>query len=58
MANKPEFKRVGASIYACTVCAHFQVEISRRLNPGELQRHLEMRLAQHIRQYHPELSGK
>ena len=52
MANKPEFKRVGASTYACTLCPHFEVEITKKLNAGQLQRHLDMRLAQHIKQYH------
>ena len=52
MANKPEFKRVGATKYACTVCDNFKVEITKKLNAGELQRHLAVRLAQHVQQYH------
>jgi len=52
MANKPEFKKLGASTYACTICKNFKVEVTKKLNAGELQRHLEMRLAQHIQQYH------
>ena len=52
MASKPEFKRVGASTYSCTVCDNFQVEITKKLNAGALQRHLAVRLAQHIQQYH------
>jgi hypothetical protein len=52
MAKKPEFKRIGASLYACTVCANFKVEIVKSLNEGELQKHLAKRLAQHIKEYH------
>ena len=55
MGTKPEFKRVGATTYACTACDNFKVEITKKLNAGELQRHLAVRLAQHIKKYH---SGK
>jgi hypothetical protein len=54
MATKPQFKKVGASSYACTVCANFKVEIIEKMNAGRLQRHLAARLAQHIKQYHSE----
>jgi hypothetical protein len=52
MATKPQFKKVGASTYACTVCENFQVVITKKLNAGQVQRHLEIRLAQHVKQYH------
>src|SRR5437879_10090607 len=52
MAKKPEFNRVGASTYACTVCTNFKLEITKKMNAGELQRLLEVRLEHHIRQYH------
>jgi hypothetical protein len=54
MGEKPAFKKVGASTYACTVCGNFKVEITKKLNAGQLQAHLEKRLAQHIKQYHTE----
>ena len=52
MAKKPEFKKVGANIYACTICPNFKIEIVKKLNAGELKRHLAVRLAQHIKEYH------
>ena len=52
MANKPEFKRVGASTYACTVCPNFKDEITGKMNAGQLRKHLDARLAQHVQQYH------
>jgi hypothetical protein len=52
MAKKPEFKQIGATTYACTVCPNYKVEIVNRLNEGELQRHLAVRLAQHIKECH------
>ena len=44
MAKKPEFNRVGASTYACTVCTNFKLEITKKMNAGELQRLLEQAL--------------
>jgi predicted RNA-binding protein YlxR (DUF448 family) len=50
--DKPELKQVGASTYACTLCPHFQVEVLKKMTSEQLQKHLDKRLAQHIRQYH------
>jgi hypothetical protein len=54
MRERPVFKRVGASTYACTVCSNFKVEIvkPRKMNAGELRKHLEARLVEHIQKYH------
>src|SRR5208283_5679584 len=54
MAERPEFKRIGASTYACTVCPNFKIEIvkrPRKMNAGELRKHLDARLVQHIQKY-------
>lgn len=52
MANAPELNKIGASLYACTLCPHFQVQIVKKMNPERLQKYLDKRLAQHIRTYH------
>ena len=54
MAERPEFKRVGASTYACTVCSNFKVEIVKpsKMNAGRWRKHLDARLVQHIQKYH------
>jgi len=54
MLGKPEFKQIGASTYACTVCPNFKIEITKKLNAGQVQKHLEKRLSEHIRKYHSE----
>lgn len=36
MAKRPEFKRVGAFIYACPVCSNFKVEIVKPRHRAEL----------------------
>jgi hypothetical protein len=51
-AKKPEFKKVGASTYACTACSNFNIEILKQMGAGRFQRHMDHRLAQHIRDYH------
>lgn len=52
MGMKPQFKKVGASTYACTVRPNFKIEFMKNLNAGQLQKRLEARLAQHIKDYH------
>ena len=54
MTERPSFKRVGASTYACTVCSNFKVEIVKpsKMNAGQWRKHLDARLVQHIQKYH------
>ena len=46
--KKPELKRVGASTYACTLCRTYKTEIVKKMNAGQLKKHLAARLAEHI----------
>jgi len=52
MPDKPELNKIGVSQYACTFCPHFQIEIVKKMNPGQLQKHLDKRFGQHIKKYH------